>query len=142
MTDTFFAPAGRRGNERLAVEISAVTRNPVIDAVLTSVSGLLAVLNERRQILAINDALIDMLGISDASQIPGLRPGEAIGCAHSAEGPDGCGTSRYCSFTTKPGAGRGIGTGAMKLFGEEALGGAVSFETNRSGTTFHLNLPL
>ncbi|HET8540875.1 MAG TPA: sensor histidine kinase [Anaeromyxobacter sp.] len=45
-------------------------------------------------------------------------------------------------FTTKPGAGRGQGTFAMRLFGEEYLGGRVSFETSaRDGTTFELRLP-
>jgi signal transduction histidine kinase len=44
-------------------------------------------------------------------------------------------------FTTK-GEGRGQGTFAMRLFGEEHLGGKVSFETSAAGgTTFELLLP-
>jgi len=45
------------------------------------------------------------------------------------------------SFSTK-GADRGLGTWSMKLFAEEYLGGAVSFQTDRErGTTFSLVLP-
>jgi len=46
------------------------------------------------------------------------------------------------SFSTKGGAGRGIGTHSMKLFGERYLKGEVSF-TSRApeGTTFSLILP-
>jgi signal transduction histidine kinase len=45
-------------------------------------------------------------------------------------------------FTTKDGHGRGQGTYAMKVFGEEHLGGAVSFTTSaRDGTWFELRIP-
>jgi len=55
------------------------------------------VLNEHRQILAVNDSLLDMLGIDDAKTALGLRPGEALKCIHACEMPGGCGTSEYCS---------------------------------------------
>jgi hypothetical protein len=35
-------------------------------------------------------------GITDPWQILGKRPGEALGCIHSDEGPDGCGTGNHC----------------------------------------------
>jgi signal transduction histidine kinase len=46
-------------------------------------------------------------------------------------------------FTTRGGHGRGLGTHAMKLLGEEYLGGTVSFTSSReTGTTFTFTLPL
>jgi signal transduction histidine kinase len=46
------------------------------------------------------------------------------------------------SFTTKGGAGRGLGTYSMKLLGERYLRGKVSFETApESGTTFTVTIP-
>jgi signal transduction histidine kinase len=46
------------------------------------------------------------------------------------------------SFTTK-GAGRGLGTYSMKLFGENYLQGRVYFRSNeKQGTTFTIELPL
>jgi signal transduction histidine kinase len=40
------------------------------------------------------------------------------------------------SFSTKGTVGRGLGTYAMKLFGENVLGGEVGFNTGQEGTTF------
>lgn len=46
-------------------------------------------------------------------------------------------------FTTKVASGHGLGTFAMKFFGEECLGGTVDFtSTVTEGTTFILSLPL
>jgi hypothetical protein len=40
------------------------------------------------------------------------------------------------SFSTKGTVGRGLGTYAMKLFGEGVLHGRVGFDTGLDGTTF------
>lgn len=45
------------------------------------------------------------------------------------------------SFSTKAAAGRGLGTYAMKLFGENVLGGRVGFDSDSTGTTFWIHLP-
>lgn len=45
------------------------------------------------------------------------------------------------SFTTKASAGRGLGTYAMKLFGERVLHGQVAFDTGPGGTTFWIQIP-
>lgn len=44
------------------------------------------------------------------------------------------------SFSTKGSAGRGLGTYAMKLFGENVLHGQVGFDTNPTGTTFWIRI--
>ena len=46
------------------------------------------------------------------------------------------------NFSTKPGAGRGLGTFVMKHFGEVCLGGSIGFKTDAAaGTLFTLHLP-
>lgn len=95
--ETHFAPAERTSEEQLRVEIHSVSDNPVIDGLLGAVGGLLAVLNEKRQILALNEKLLATLGISNPEEVLGLRPGEAIQCIHAHEMPGGCGTSQFCS---------------------------------------------
>jgi sensor histidine kinase regulating citrate/malate metabolism len=46
------------------------------------------------------------------------------------------------NFSTKAEAGRGVGTYAMKLFGEQYLGGKVNFTTSqKDGTVFTFTLP-
>ena len=45
------------------------------------------------------------------------------------------------SFSTKAKAGRGLGTYAMKILGENVLGGTVAFtSTADAGTEFHIQL--
>lgn len=94
---TYFAPADRATTEELELDLARVNTNPVIDGLLHSVSGVLAVLNSSRQILAVNDSLLDSLGILDAKTTFGLRPGEALQCIHAHETPHGCGTTRHCA---------------------------------------------
>lgn len=96
MQSHFASPERARGDV-LAKDIRFVSDNPVITGLLQSVSGLLAVLNEQRQILAVNEALLQSLGISESAAILGLRPGEALNCIHPIESPGGCGTTLHCS---------------------------------------------
>jgi len=94
---TYFAPAERKSSKELDCDVKLVTVNPLICGLMTIASGLFAVLNEQRQVLAVNDAFIKLLGIEDISQVLGLRHGECIECIHACEMPGGCGTSQYCS---------------------------------------------
>ncbi len=66
---------------------------PIIEAMPVSV----LVLNEERQILAANSRTREIIGGSESEGLIGMRPGEALGCVRSDEGPDGCGTGRHCS---------------------------------------------
>lgn len=62
----------------LAIEIEIVSSNPVVTGLLHSISGLLAVLDEHRQIVSLNDSFLQMLGIEDPSKALGLRIGDAL----------------------------------------------------------------
>jgi hypothetical protein len=80
--------------------------------------------------------------------------GETITLSAEIEGPDICfrvhnpgeiaaeNRSRIFqrSFSTKGASGRGLGTYAMKLFGENVLRGKVGFDTGPEGTTFWIRL--
>ena len=95
--DTHFAASERAGSPELQREIEAVNVSPVIDALLHSVFGMIAILNVHRQIVALNDRLLRELGIVDPGAVLGLRPGDVLSCLHADEEEGGCGTSRYCS---------------------------------------------
>ena len=95
--ETWFAPAERMADDELRRTVSSVEDNPLMDTLLWTVGGVIAVLNTERQILAINDALLAMLGLEDAGQTLGLRPGEALDCAHATDHTGGGGTSRFCA---------------------------------------------
>ncbi|GBC61385.1 histidine kinase [Desulfonema ishimotonii] len=95
--DTYFASPKRTSEEKLFAEIDFVSKNPVISGLLHSISGLLAILDENRQIVALNDSFLQMLGIDDPAKTLGLRPGEALHCIHAYDKPAGCGTTKFCS---------------------------------------------
>ena len=94
--ETHFASPERADQSVLEQEIRVVGKSPVIDGLMNVVSGLLAVLNEHRQVIAVNDSFLRLLGLEDVRKVIGLRPGEAISCIHAHELPGGCGTSEFC----------------------------------------------
>ena len=95
--DTYFAPPERSAPDVITRELEVVGRHPLVDDVMRAVAGLLAVLNEERQILVVNDTLLAALELRDCAPLLGLRPGEVVHCIHAPEGPGGCGTSQACS---------------------------------------------
>jgi signal transduction histidine kinase len=95
--DTYFASPEKATEDELTAEIDFVSKNPVMSGLLRSVNGLLAILNKHRQVIALNDALLQMLGIENPGQALGLRPGEVLQCIHAHDNPAGCGTTKFCS---------------------------------------------
>ncbi len=94
---TFFAPAERLDDERIQLQISNINQNAIFDSLIKTFGCVVCILNSKRQILAVNDNLLQLLGLPSAKNILGLRPGEALQCVHSEDHPGGCGTSKYCS---------------------------------------------
>ena len=94
---TYFASPERAGDKTLSFEIDFITGNPVMSGLLHSISGLLAILNEHRQIIAFNESFLKMIGIEDPAGALGIRPGEALKCIHADKEPAGCGTTKFCS---------------------------------------------
>lgn len=90
---TYFLPGGRTSDERIGRDIQAADRKP---GLLASVTGLVAVLNENRQIVSLNQSFLSAIGLSDPMPILGLRPGESLQCIHLDENPAGCGTGTFC----------------------------------------------
>lgn len=95
--ETYFASPQRATDEQLAAEIAHVNSYPVMTGLLDSIGGLLAILNEHRQLIALNDPLLNALGVENPQDALGLRPGEALHCVYADVGPAGCGTSKLCS---------------------------------------------
>lgn len=94
---TFFASPHRSDFEVLERDLDLISQNPVIDGLMNFVSGLFAVLNQDRQVIALNNSFFELIGIEDTAKFFGLRLGEVVDCIHSRDMPGGCGTSRFCS---------------------------------------------
>lgn len=94
---TLFAPAERATAEELAAQIARVAGDPLVTRLMLAAGGMFAVLNARREVVAANLELLRALGVEDPGDVLGLRPGEALGCAHAYEAAGGCGTGSFCS---------------------------------------------
>lgn len=96
VVDTYFAPVRRTDRREFKNQIVDISHNPIMNTLLKAVSGLMVVLNEERQIVAINHAFLEALGIDNAEEVLGLRLGESLKCVHAHGAPNGCGTTPQC----------------------------------------------
>lgn len=85
MLDTYYAPADRKTREEVRGQVEVITQNPLINSVLNSLGTVLVLLNEQRQVVALNNHFLEELGIDNAQEALGLRLGEILGCVHSRE---------------------------------------------------------
>ncbi len=91
----------KNSSHQLKSKIEIIGNSPIMSGLLNSISGLLAILDENREIISLNDTLLNMLGIDDGAKALGLRTGEILKCVNSETGPDGCGTSQNCQTCGK-----------------------------------------
>jgi K+-sensing histidine kinase KdpD len=95
--ETYYATPERDQPQAVQEQSFFVCNHELINGLLKATSTLLAVLNEHRQILAINESLLEHLSLPNAEEAMGMRLGEIICCKHAAEEAGGCGTSRACA---------------------------------------------
>jgi len=94
---SWFAPSGRVSDETLQHEVGKVSHSELITTLLNAMPDFLLVLNECRQIVVVNQRLLKAFNVTNPEMLLGLRPGEAMGCIHFSDGPDGCGTAKNCA---------------------------------------------
>ena len=90
-----FAQAGRADEVDIQAIHQAVMSDPQAVALINAVPLVVLLLNDRRQIVAVNRYAAEIFG-ADGGAMLGKRPGELIGCVHAHSGLDGCGTSTAC----------------------------------------------
>ena len=92
---TYFAPAGRLDPESIQA-VHDVLCGHFIAETMDAMPLVVLLLNEQRQIVLANAQALHALG-APVGSVLGKRPGEALRCIHAPEGPEGCGTSLFCS---------------------------------------------
>lgn len=92
---SYFASPERDSTEEIKRQLSIIDGIPMLHEALDAMPDMVMILNDKRQIIAANKALLDVL-CTDLSKIVPLRPGEALGCIRSKDMPGGCGTSLHC----------------------------------------------
>lgn len=94
---TEFAPAERATLEELERLSDFINQDELADALLQAIPGYVMLINQQRQIVAVNKAMLCATGVSNSAELVGRRPGEALNCTYSCDTPGGCGTSEHCS---------------------------------------------
>ncbi len=93
---THFAPTERLEKTALNHQVDYFSSRHITRHLLDAVPSILAILNEQRQIVYANRALIELAGVQREEQLHGRRLGEALSCIHSGKTDGGCGTSENC----------------------------------------------
>lgn len=93
---TDYASPDRLEGEELESQIAQVESIGIAADFLDAMPDLVVLLNQDRQIVHANRALLEFLNLNTPDALFGLRPGEAVGCQHATAGPNGCGTSEFC----------------------------------------------
>ena len=94
--NTEFAPAERLDIDQVLAQSDELRKDDHINSLFNTISEIVLIVNEERQIIYSNKQLLDILGVSDIDAIVGQRPGEILNCVHSDETPGGCGTTESC----------------------------------------------
>ncbi len=95
---TEFAPPERAEMEDVLKQNMALKEHNLIKTLLDSSPDMVMVLNKHRQVVLANDKFLNFLHLNDEENTIGKRPGEALSCIHSNDGPGGCGTSQFCKY--------------------------------------------
>lgn len=94
---THFASPERTTIQDLNSEIELISTSTLVSGLLNTANGVLAILDDNRQIVTVNNSFLQMLGIDDPQYSLGLRPGEVLNCVHAHDEANGCGTSSFCA---------------------------------------------
>jgi len=93
--DSYSVSAERADAAQIRALHTLIESTPHIQSILNAMPFVVLILNTNRQIVAANEKVISLLGVSIDDAL-GKRPGELIGCINADRGPSGCGTGIYC----------------------------------------------
>jgi len=77
-------------------QIEILSENELLCRLYKAVSEVVLIVNSQRQIVFFNEQLCKLADFDDTQEIYGKRPGEALGCIHAFELPEGCGATEFC----------------------------------------------
>jgi K+-sensing histidine kinase KdpD len=93
---THFAPPERSIKGKIFEEYTELKSAAYLEELIAALPYIAVILNQNRQIVFSNKALLQLMGIADMEELLGQRPGEALNCIHSDTMETGCGTSENC----------------------------------------------
>lgn len=97
-TDSYFLPPERDGLAELKIQRELLFKDPISRIMFDGFPDGGFILNAKRQVVAVNHAVIERFPSLGEESLLGHRPGEAFGCIHSRDTEYGCGTTRFCRY--------------------------------------------
>ena len=91
-----FAPAARLPMNKVMEQFQVVSKLQEIQSVFDALPNVIMILNQYRQLVHCNQALLELLNLDNPNIILGRRPGEILACEHACENQAGCGTTEAC----------------------------------------------
>jgi PAS domain-containing protein len=82
---TCFAPAERASSQKLEEQYTSILLDDLVDALMQAVPGYAMLINQQRQIVAVNSKVLGITGVHESHALVGKRPGEALNCVHSGD---------------------------------------------------------
>jgi K+-sensing histidine kinase KdpD len=96
ISPTEFASAEREAKETIQGSFISLSMSTLLPQILDAMPNICIIVNQGRQIIFANRALLDFMGTADRLSACGLRPGEALRCVHASETGEGCGSTEFC----------------------------------------------
>ncbi|CAK8713310.1 Histidine kinase-, DNA gyrase B-, and HSP90-like ATPase [Candidatus Electrothrix aarhusensis] len=93
---TMFAPAERASAKSVMRDAEILQTAVFAEHVVRVLPFSLMILNWERQVVYMNQRLMDLLHASSHEEVLGKRPGELLHCIHAYENNAGCGTTESC----------------------------------------------
>ena len=93
---TDFLPAERAGKVEIENQSKSFMENKLLKKMVDSITQMLIILNEERQMVYANQSYLDFCHSTGLSPAIGKRPGETLDCIHSLLTNSGGGTTSYC----------------------------------------------
>ena len=91
-----FAHADRSPFAEVEADFVRIKETELVPPILESLTSPAAILNENRQVVFANHAMVEVAGAADLQGILGHRLGEVLGCDMVKDSLGGCGTNREC----------------------------------------------
>ena len=95
-TDTHFLPAERDPKPQVEKQARDLSATKLLTQLLNVVPEIVLVLNDKRQIVFVNQHLLRFLECRNPKDVYAARPGEILQCIHAREKAGGCGTTEAC----------------------------------------------
>ncbi len=92
----YYLTSDRDTGDQLKKHYENILSENYLQAFINALPNIVTILNDKRQIIFSNNALVEQLHKEDFYALLGERPGEAVGCIHSNECDGGCGSSESC----------------------------------------------